>query len=102
LNSAQEGEIKVTDELLAEIEKTEIGAKWRDRWQAVGEAKGIAKGIAKGKAKSIIKCLTVRFEMPSAKLQKQIMKVNDIDKLDELVDFALTCVSLGEFATAFN
>jgi hypothetical protein len=46
--------------------------------------------------------LTARFEKPSAKLQKQIMSVKDIDKLDELTDFALSCVSLGEFATAFN
>jgi hypothetical protein len=30
------------------------------------------------------------------------MSVKDIDKLDELIDFASTCVSLGEFATALN
>jgi hypothetical protein len=46
--------------------------------------------------------LSKRFKTPSAKLQKQIKKVNDIDKLDELVGFAATCVSLDEFATAFN
>jgi hypothetical protein len=54
------------------------------------------------KAEAIILFLSKRFKTPSAKLQKQIKKVNDIDKLDELVGFAATCVSLDEFATAFN
>jgi hypothetical protein len=46
--------------------------------------------------------LTRRLGNPSAKLQKQIREVKDINELDELIDFAITCVSLGEFATAFN
>ncbi|MDR2169055.1 MAG: hypothetical protein LBP59_02830 [Planctomycetaceae bacterium] len=47
--------------------------------------------------------MTRRFDKsPSMRLQKQIMSVKDIDKLDELCDFAFDYVSLGEFATAFN
>ncbi|MDR2346613.1 MAG: hypothetical protein LBE18_11145, partial [Planctomycetaceae bacterium] len=61
-----------------------------------------AEGISKGKAEDIIRILTRRIEKPSAKLQKRIREVKDINELDELIDFAITCVSLGEFATAFN
>ncbi|MDR2172116.1 MAG: hypothetical protein LBP59_18380, partial [Planctomycetaceae bacterium] len=70
---------------------------------AEGKAEGISEGIAKGKAENIIRILTRRFDKsPSMRLQRQIMNVKDIDKLDELCDFAFDCVSLGEFATAFN
>jgi hypothetical protein len=40
------------------------------------------------------------LETPSESLQKKINSIRDIAKLDELADFALTCVSLDEFATA--
>ncbi|MDR2171084.1 MAG: DUF4351 domain-containing protein [Planctomycetaceae bacterium] len=63
----------------------------------------LAKGKSEGIAKNIIRILTRRFDKsPSMRLQRQIMSVKDIDKLDELCDFAFDCVSLGEFATAFN
>ncbi|MDR0391483.1 MAG: hypothetical protein LBH59_06230 [Planctomycetaceae bacterium] len=84
------------------IEKTPIGAEWLNSRKAEGIAEGEAKGKAEGKAETIIKILASRLETPPAKLQQQIMSVKDIDKLDELTDFALSCVSLGEFATAFN
>jgi hypothetical protein len=90
LGSAQKGEIEMTSKLFMAIKKKPIGAEWLNNSEA------------KGKAESIIKFLTARFEKPSAKLQMQIMSVKDIDKLDELTDFALSCVSLGEFATALN
>jgi hypothetical protein len=46
--------------------------------------------------------LAARFETPPKKLQNQIKSVKNIEKLDELIKFAGTCVSIGEFATAFN
>jgi flagellar biosynthesis/type III secretory pathway protein FliH len=67
-----------------------------------GISKGLSEGLSKGKAEDIIRILTRRLEKPSATLQKQIREVKDINELDELIDFAITCVSLGEFATAFN
>ncbi|MDR2169650.1 MAG: hypothetical protein LBP59_05865, partial [Planctomycetaceae bacterium] len=67
-----------------------------------GMAEGIAKGIAKGKCEDIIQLLTKRIESPPTKLQKEIMKINDNNKLSKLFDFALTCGSIGEFVTAFN
>ncbi|MDR2170766.1 MAG: hypothetical protein LBP59_11540, partial [Planctomycetaceae bacterium] len=78
-------------------------AKGKAEGISEGKAEGIFEGIAKGKAENIIRILTRRFDKsPSMRLQRQIMSIKDIDKLDELCDFAFDCVSLGEFATAFN
>ncbi|MDR1483293.1 MAG: hypothetical protein LBT09_00565 [Planctomycetaceae bacterium] len=59
-------------------------------------------GRCDGKVEDIIRILIRRFKTPSKKLQKQLKDVKDVDKLNELVDFAMTCVSINEFATAFN
>ncbi|MDR0610813.1 MAG: hypothetical protein LBG58_11935 [Planctomycetaceae bacterium] len=89
------------DELIAEHE-----AKGEARGKAEGKAKGKAEGEAKGKAegtaKTIIRILSIRLETPSKPLQKKIQSIKNIAKLEELVDFALTCVSLDEFATALK
>ncbi|MDR1485958.1 MAG: hypothetical protein LBT09_14210 [Planctomycetaceae bacterium] len=63
---------------------------------------GEAKGEAKGKALSVIRALTRRIEEPSVEVKDKIMNVQSESKLDELFDFALTCVSIGEFETALN
>ncbi|MDR2643152.1 MAG: DUF4351 domain-containing protein [Planctomycetaceae bacterium] len=55
-----------------------------------------------GEAKMIIRILSRRFESQPMSLQNKIYSIQDIAKLDELADFALTCVSLGEFATALE
>ncbi|MDR2344994.1 MAG: DUF4351 domain-containing protein [Planctomycetaceae bacterium] len=67
-----------------------------------GEARGIEKGKAIGEANAIIRMLRRRVGEPPARLRNRIMSIQSIDKLDELLDFAFTCVSLGEFATALN
>ncbi|MDR1483294.1 MAG: hypothetical protein LBT09_00570 [Planctomycetaceae bacterium] len=54
------------------------------------------------KADDIIRILTDRFKTPSKKLQKQLKDVKNADKLNELLLFAINCVSIDEFATAFN
>jgi hypothetical protein len=66
------------------------------------EARGEARGEAKGKAEAVIRILTRRLKAPSKALQKKINSITDINKLDELTDFALTCISLDEFATALD
>jgi hypothetical protein len=114
----EEGDPNMTNELFTIIKKIPAGAKMVDeciakgkvegiaegiaKGIAKGEAKGIATGIAKGKAEDIIHILTRRIDKPSARLQKKIREVCDLNQLDELIDFSLTCVSLDEFATAFN
>jgi hypothetical protein len=94
---------KVMDQCLQELGLTD---KWRAEGKVEGIAKGIVEGIAKGRtegrAKMIIRILSRRLELPSMPLQNRISSIQDIDKLDELADFALTCVSLDEFATALE
>ncbi|MDR0390355.1 MAG: hypothetical protein LBH59_00480 [Planctomycetaceae bacterium] len=96
-----EGE-PMTNKLLKIIKRSAIGTIMANEYIAIGEAKGEAIGEAKGKAESIIRILTRRIDKPSARLQKKIREVHNLNSLDELIDFASTCVSLDEFATAFN
>jgi hypothetical protein len=94
--------MKITTRLLRIIKKIPAGAKMVNECEAIGETRGIAKGKAECKADDIIRILTRRIDKPSARLQKKIREVCDLNQLDELIDFSLTCVSLDEFATAFN
>jgi hypothetical protein len=64
--------------------------------------KGKSDGAFAAKADAIISVLTERFETPPRKLQAKIRNVRSIEKLDELIRFAATCVSIGEFSTAIN
>ncbi|MDR0610814.1 MAG: Rpn family recombination-promoting nuclease/putative transposase [Planctomycetaceae bacterium] len=80
----------------------ELVAEHEAKGEAKGKAEGEAKGKAEGTAKTIIRILSIRLETPSKPLQKKIQSIKNIAKLEELVDFALTCVSLDEFATALK
>jgi hypothetical protein len=90
---------KVMDQCLQELGLTD---KWRAEGIVEGIAKGRVEGIAKGRADTIIRILSRRLELPPMSLQNRIRSIQNIDKLDELADFALTCVSLDEFATALE
>ncbi|MDR2172381.1 MAG: DUF4351 domain-containing protein [Planctomycetaceae bacterium] len=79
-----------------------IAEKYYTKATTKGKAEGIAEGKVEGIAEGIIRILRKRLSEPSANLQAQIMGVRSEDKLYELLDFAYTCVSLGEFSTAFN
>jgi predicted transposase YdaD len=97
----QEGDMimstSVLDYLIAEGK-----AKGKAEGEAKGETKGEARGKAEGRAETIIRILSRRLQPPSKLLQKKIKTIHSIAKLDELADFALTCVSLEEFATALR
>jgi hypothetical protein len=73
-----------------------------DPFIKIGEKKGKFDGMFVAKSDAIIRVLTKRLETPPKKLQDKIRKVRSIEKLDELIEFAATCVSIGEFATALN
>jgi hypothetical protein len=94
---------KKVDQCLKELGYVD---KWRAEGIAEGKAEGIAEGkaegIAEGKAELIIRILSRRLESPPKSLQKKICSIQNIAQLDELADFALTCVSLNEFATALK
>jgi hypothetical protein len=73
-----------------------------DKWRTEGRVEGRVEGEAEGRAKTVIRILSRRLGVPSKPLQKKICSIRNIAKLDELTDFALTCVSLKEFATALK
>ncbi|MDR2760993.1 MAG: DUF4351 domain-containing protein [Planctomycetaceae bacterium] len=98
INKIKKGEIKMNPELMKAIEQSPSGSAMLKRYIKRGKAEG----LVKARAEDIIRFLTRRFQEPPKKLQRQIMSVRDLEQLDELIDFAATCVSIGEFATAFN
>jgi flagellar biosynthesis/type III secretory pathway protein FliH len=89
------------DELIAKHE-AESRAKGRTEGRAEGRTKGRAEGKVKGKAEMIIRILSHRLESPSKPLQKKINSIQNTAKLDKLADFALTCISLDEFAAVLE
>jgi hypothetical protein len=94
VNKVKKGEIEMGSALMEFIEKSPHAVPMFQRRDAAAKTEA--------KAEAIILILSERFKTPSARLQKQIKKVNDIEKLDELIRFSATCVSLDEFTTAFN
>ncbi|MDR2762904.1 MAG: hypothetical protein LBB88_09905 [Planctomycetaceae bacterium] len=96
------GARKMQRRLITVLEQTPYGIKYFAKRDKVAIARGKTEGIAEGINKGIIRVLTRRFDTMPKKLQRQIMEVKDIDKLDELIGIAATCVSIDEFADAFN
>ncbi|MDR2438311.1 MAG: Rpn family recombination-promoting nuclease/putative transposase, partial [Planctomycetaceae bacterium] len=82
--------------------KAEGRIEGRAEGRTEGRAKGRTEGRVEGKAEMIIRILSRRLRLPSKLLQKKINSIQNSAKLDELADFALTCVSLEEFATALK
>ncbi|MDR2754430.1 MAG: DUF4351 domain-containing protein, partial [Planctomycetaceae bacterium] len=97
----QEGDISMSTSLLDQL-IAEREAKGEAKGRMEGETKGRMEGETKGKSEMIIRILSRRLRLPSKPLQKKINSIQNIEKLDELADFALTCVSLEEFVTALK
>jgi hypothetical protein len=90
----KKGEIKVNPTTMELMEECGI-------FQQFVQA-GKADGMFAAKADAIISILTERLETPPMRLQERIRNVRSIEKLDELIRFAATCVSIGEFSTALE
>ncbi|MDR2761032.1 MAG: Rpn family recombination-promoting nuclease/putative transposase [Planctomycetaceae bacterium] len=72
---------------------------------AIGETRGEIRGESSGRAalsRIVTRDLRRRFGELSAELQNRITETQSLGKLEELSEFALTCVSLGEFETALD
>jgi hypothetical protein len=94
--------IKLTKELGVKIMSEISAVKFYEVAKNEGRTEGRTKGRTEGIANAVIWTLGDRFEEPSARLKQKIMKCENEDKLRELLRFANTCVSIGEFKTIFN
>ncbi|MDR1140444.1 MAG: hypothetical protein LBL62_02040, partial [Planctomycetaceae bacterium] len=66
-----------------------------------GEAIGVEKGIKKG-IETLLRILTKRFgESPSVVIEK-LHTIKDLDRLAQLTDRSLDCLSLDEFEKALE
>ncbi|GHT44549.1 hypothetical protein FACS189454_02290 [Planctomycetales bacterium] len=74
----------IFEEKFQEIE-TERKSKW------------VAEGKAEGQALSILSFLQARFEMIPVKLQKRLVAITDLARLESLTRQAATCPSLKDF-----
>ena len=76
------------------------------KWLAQGMEKGMEKGKAEGEitreTKAILRTLTKRFHSVPQSLEKQIHAIADLERLEQLADFAFDCTSLDEFAEALK
>jgi hypothetical protein len=114
INLTQKLGVKIMTPSAAETYFKQGETRGETRGIAIGETRGIAIGETRGRAigetrgramgeiRAIIRVLSHRVGEPSEELQNRIMEIQSIDKLDELLEFASTCVSLGEFATALD
>ncbi|MDR1494326.1 MAG: DUF4351 domain-containing protein, partial [Planctomycetaceae bacterium] len=67
-----------------------------------GIEQGIEKGIEQGIKQAILRTLSKRFKGVPSKIEKRILSIADLEKLEELADFAYDCVTLGEFEKALK
>jgi hypothetical protein len=65
--------------------------------EARGEARGKAEGEVKGKVETLLRVLTRRFGNISELIQEKLYSIQDIERLDRLVDVAIDCQTLDEF-----
>ncbi|MDR1140213.1 MAG: hypothetical protein LBL62_00875, partial [Planctomycetaceae bacterium] len=87
-----------TDLEYARREGEAIGVeKGREEGEVVGFEKGIEKGI-----ETLLRILAKRFgESPSAVIEK-LHTIKDLDRLAQLTDISLDCLSLDEFEKALE
>jgi len=78
------------DALLEGLMATNLGQQLLDR------------GWAAAKRDDVLKVLTKRFDTVSPALGEQLQQVNDVERLDALLDAALAAQSLDEFVQTLN
>jgi hypothetical protein len=86
------------DALMEGLMATSIGQQLIER----GFEQGLAQGRADGKRDDVLKVLTKRFGAVPAALGEQLEQVNDVERLDALLDAALAAQSLEEFVQTLN
>ena len=77
-------------------------AEGEAKGKAEGEAKGKAEGKVQGKAEALLRILTKRFRSVPKSLEKRILAITDLERLDQLADFAFDCESLPKFTAAMK
>ena len=82
------------DALMEGLMATSIGQQLIER--------GFEQGLAKGKRVDVLKVLTKRFGAVPPALGEQLQQVNDVERLDALLDAALAAQSLEEFVQTLN
>jgi hypothetical protein len=82
------------DALMEGLMATSIGQQLIER--------GFEQGLATGKRDDVLKVLTTRFGAVPPGLSEQLQQMNDVERLDALLDAALTAQSLEEFVQTLN
>lgn len=68
----------------------------------IGEARGEVKGELKSKVEDIIAVLHTRFHHVPFEVNEAICKMNDLTALASLLQYAVTCVSIDDFAKSLE
>ena len=64
--------------------------------------RGRKEGRIEGKIESILRTLTKRFHVVSWAIKDRIFTITDLERLEELADFAFDCQTLEEFEEQVN
>ena len=67
-----------------------------------GKAEGIEQGKAEGKQDAVLKLLRLRFQDVPEVLSREISNIDNITRLDRLLEQAMTVQSLEEIDTHFS
>jgi hypothetical protein len=86
------------DALMEGLMATSIGQQLIER----GFEQGLAQGRAQGTRDGVLKVLTKRFGAVPAAWSEQLQQVNDVERLDALLDAALATQTLEEFVQTLN
>ncbi|MGL6225555.1 MAG: Rpn family recombination-promoting nuclease/putative transposase [Thermoguttaceae bacterium] len=65
--------------------------------EARGKARGKAEGKARERAEKVVRILDHRFDKVPSQLSDKLLKMDNLDKLNELFDIALDCKTVEDF-----
>ncbi|MDR1382724.1 MAG: DUF4351 domain-containing protein, partial [Planctomycetaceae bacterium] len=63
---------------------------------------GFEQGEVKRESKAILRTLNKRFKQVPKKIEKRLFAITNLEKLENLADFAYDCTTLAEFEKALK
>ncbi|MDR1385959.1 MAG: DUF4351 domain-containing protein, partial [Planctomycetaceae bacterium] len=67
-----------------------------------GIEQGFEQGEVKRESKAILRTLNKRFKQVPKKIEKRLFSITNLEKLENLADFAYDCTTLAEFEKALK
>jgi hypothetical protein len=92
----------LSDEELESVLEGLMGTSLGQRLIEQGREQGLVQGREQGLREAIVRVLTRRFGVPPASVTARLARVEDLQRLDALLDSALAAASVEEFTQALD